>query len=118
MPQAKRRRQVQTSAAPITIGFRLDDESRCLLAARSARLGLSVHELARFYVIEALKEPEEKYALRMIADTIHRELTAFREDHALATEVVLRTLGKQSEQEIIKWVEDNLNRPCCPSRPQ
>ena len=50
--------------APPTVGFRLDDGSRRVLAQRADALGVSPHELARHYVVESLQEAEERAALR------------------------------------------------------
>ncbi len=103
-------------APPTTIGFRLDEASLRILAERAKRLGLSIHELARHYVIEVLQEPEERSALREAVETVQREIMASREDLAVATEAILVSSGNIEESQARKWVDENLKTACSPSR--
>lgn len=93
--------------SPATISFRLDDPSSRVLAERATRLGVSPHELARHYVLEILQQAEERAALREAVVALHKEITGFREDIALATEALLASAGKVTDQEAHAWVEEH-----------
>ena len=106
-----------------TVGFRLDDQSRHFLAERAARLGMSVHELARHYLIEKLSEPEERAELRQAILQLQHELTEqstavggalirshqmihrLREDIATIAEAFLIKIGHVPAKEANAWIE-------------
>lgn len=94
-------------SVPAVIGFRLDEESSAVLCHRAAALGVSPHDLARRYLIEVLHEPEERAALRAAVVALHQEITGTREDIALATEALLASAGKVTDQEAHAWVEEH-----------
>ncbi len=92
--------------SPLIIGFRLDDESRRILSERAARLGVSVHALARSYVNEALHVREERAILTRSLQTIEERLTLIRGDVATTAEVMLTNAGKVEPKEAHRWVEE------------
>ena len=100
---------------PTSIGFRLEESSRQVLAERAARLGVSPHELARYYVLQALNEAEERRVQRENMETLQREIAAGRKDLSIATWAILQASGKIKEDEASSWVKTNLNLPCSPS---
>jgi hypothetical protein len=70
--------------APATVGFRLDESARSILGRRAAALGISAHDLARHYVLEALHSDEERAALRDAIVRLHQEIVESRKDIANA----------------------------------
>ncbi|MBI5386439.1 MAG: hypothetical protein HZA90_17345 [Verrucomicrobia bacterium] len=91
------------------IGFRLDPASRRALTQRAQQFGVSAHELARCYVLERLREAEERAMLREAVTAAHSELGALRVDLALAVEALLVSAGKVPPAEAQKWVEENFH---------
>jgi hypothetical protein len=90
----------QISPAPVSIGFRLQDSfSRRELARRAAILERSPHELARFYVMSALRDKEDAAALRM-------ELRRFHADFLFSLEAIL-TKAHLSQKEAEDWIAKN-----------
>jgi hypothetical protein len=94
-----------TALAPATVGFRLDEKSRRLLGKRSARLGVSPHELAKDYVLERLNEQEERELLRMALNDLFVVNQQLRGDIATTAEAILIAAGKVDEKEAREWVE-------------
>ena len=92
---------------PEVVSFRLDEASRLVLGQRAAALDVSVHELARRYLIEVLQEAEERVALREAVVALHKEVSGSREDIALAVEALLTSAGKVSDHEAHAWVEEH-----------
>ncbi|MEI6075991.1 MAG: hypothetical protein WCS94_10480 [Verrucomicrobiota bacterium] len=103
---------------PTSIGFRLEETSRRILAKRAAQLGVSPHELARYYVMEALNAADERRALRESLEALHRTMVASREDVAIATEAILQNTGKMIDEDVFAWVKRNLKMPCSRSPDQ
>ncbi len=93
--------------SPLIIGFRLDDESRRILSERAARLGISVHDLARSYVNEALHVREERALLVQSLQHIEERLTLIRGDVATTAEALLANAGKVKLEEAHRWVVEN-----------
>lgn len=94
--------------APAILSFRLDDTARRVLAERAAQLGVSPHELARYYVIELLQAPEERAALRAACEQVHQNLQQFRHDFAFAVEALLTSAGQVPKEQARTWVEKSL----------
>jgi len=94
-------------SSPATIGFRLDPDYGEVLATRADALGVSSHELARRYLIEVLKESEERAALRQAVQTLNGNLTHFRDDFILAVEALLASAGKVKEADASAWVDEH-----------
>jgi hypothetical protein len=92
---------------PLTIGFRLDDESRRVLGERAARLRVSVHDLARTYVREALHVREERAILVQTLRSIDDRLLRLHGDVATTAEAMLVNAGKVQAEEAHHWVEEN-----------
>ncbi len=99
-----------TSAKPLIVSFRLDAEATGLLNERAARLGVSPHELARYYVTESLHAAEELAAVGTAVDALHQQVRQLNQDLALATEALLASAGRASEKQAHAWVEASLNR--------
>lgn len=93
---------------PATVGFRLEPEFGAVLFGRASTLGVSVHELARHYVMLVLQETQERSELRDAVTTLHRELTELRTDFSVATEALLTSAGKTSAANSKEWVKQNL----------
>ena len=109
---ARRRGEQPT---PSTIAFRLDDEACTALAGRAAALGVSVHELARRYVLDVLSEAQEREVLIQTVAAVAEAVDALRADQARACIALLMSAGKVHEQEATDWVTQNLSQPCSPS---
>jgi hypothetical protein len=106
MPRKYNRSQLPLElAASPTISFRLDDDSARALIERSYSLGVSVHELARHYVMEMLQEHEERAALRDAIRQLHEILQQHRADVAFAVRALLTSAGKVPEDKAEKWVK-------------
>jgi hypothetical protein len=95
--------------APAMVGFRLgDEESRRLLGQRAARLGVSPHDLARYYVLEMLQERQERAVLREALGELHEQFQQFRADFAFAVQGLLTSAGKVSENQARAWVNASI----------
>ncbi len=92
------------------VGFRLDTEAHSVLAQRAALLGVSAHELARYFVLAILAEGEERNELRESVDSLQTNVEELRQDLAMVVEVLLVTSGKVSESAAREWVKDNLQK--------
>lgn len=101
--------KAKRQSSPIT-SFRLEPDEAELLSERAARLGVSPHELARHYVVEALVASEELAAIGAAANTLLYEMQGLRQDFALSVEALLASAGEISEKQAHGWVEANLNR--------
>jgi len=97
-------------SSPIT-SFRLEPDEAELLSERAARLGVSPHELARHYVVEALVASEELAAIGTAVNALLQEMHGLRQDLALSVEALLASAGEVSEKQAHTWVEASLNRP-------
>jgi len=92
---------------PSIIGFRLDEPSRRALSERAARLKVSPHELARFYLTEVLADSEERRALREAICILREELSAFRRDFVFSLSAMLTSAGKVEEGKAEAWIKKN-----------
>lgn len=109
----------RTPASPrppgATIAFRLDEESRAALAGRAGALGVSCHELARNYVLEALSAAEERVVLHENIAALAEETTLLRRDLATAVLALLTSAGRVELKAAVDWVKTNLTSSCSPS---
>jgi hypothetical protein len=96
-------------ACPATIGFRVETEHGKVLLERAGSLGVSVHELARHYVILALTTKDERAELTNAITELQKELVEIRKDVAVAAEALLTSAGKVSPTDASNWVNENLN---------
>ena len=101
--------------APETVGFRLDPENGELLRIRADSLGVSVHELARTYMLETLHEERDRAALyqglihlRDEVKDLRNDFSELREDMALSIQALLVRAGKVSAKEAMDWVDTQL----------
>ena len=90
-----------------TIGFRLDHDARQVLAERAALLGVTPHQLARQYVLEALMKAEEGAFVRAALTAIHQEVSKVRADLIFSVQALLSGAGNLGEKEAEKWVKEN-----------
>lgn len=65
---------------PETIGFRLDAENSYSLALRANAMGVSVHDLARTFLIQSLNEPDERREFTDLVKSLGRELGNIKAD--------------------------------------
>ena len=121
-PPPRRRAANGPQALTIT-GFRLDVASQRALAERAAALNISSHELARRYVLEALKvassppapsAPDPAVVLEGLKAVFYHVVET-RKDIVLGVEALLRRAGKVSEGEAHAWVRENYPDACSPS---
>lgn len=102
------------ASAPATVGFRLDPESRQILAQRAQNLGVSSHELARQYVFEALSVSEERAELHRaiiaLQEGVLAKFSEFKGDLAFAVETLLVTCGEVDEEEAKEWIKKNFKQ--------
>lgn len=92
-----------------TVGFRLEDKLQLELCRRAKALGVSHHELARHYVVEMLRESEDRAELRKVVNALCEHVREARKDIALSTEALLISTGTE-EKEARTWKERNLYR--------
>jgi len=112
------------------IAFRLDPTSREALATQAARLEVSVHELARHYVVQALTMGqtltqltsslalvhEDLHGSQQVLEGLLQHLLALRLDLALAVQALLVASDRVDAKQAQAWAEANLNQPfrCSP----
>jgi hypothetical protein len=101
--------KAKRQSSPIT-SFRLEPDEAELLSERAARLGVSSHELARHYVVEALVASEELAAIGTAVNALLHQMHSLRQDLALSVEALLASAGEVSEKQAHAWVEASLNR--------
>jgi|SRR6185437_1839547 len=91
-----------------TIGFRIGEDHGRVLFDRAAALKMSVHELARQYVIQMLHEADEREQLIQAVVALRDELLEARKDIAIATQEMLVSGGRATITEAKTWVKENL----------
>jgi hypothetical protein len=102
------KKKKESNECPATVGFRLEPELGAVLLGRANTLGVSVHELARHYVMLVLHETQDRKELREAVLALHRELTELRTDLSVSTEALLASAGKASAAHAKDWVKQNL----------
>ncbi len=107
-PAASQPLKTNRPSSPI-ISFRLEPDAAQLLSERAARLGVSPHELARHYVVEALVASEALAAIGAAVNALLKEFYGLRQDLALSVEALLASAGEVSEPQAHAWVEASLN---------
>jgi hypothetical protein len=95
---------------PITIGFRLDAASLHLLAAEADKQELSLHEVARRWVLERLENPVDTPAWKEAFDNLHMHVERTRQDFALGFEALLASAGKVTEEDALAWADRNFRK--------
>lgn len=106
---AELRRQMPDAQCPSTIGFRLDEAGSKLLVERAKSLGVSVHQLARHYVITMLSENEERDQLGQMVEKMYLQIAEIRKDIGISTEALLSSAGKTEKSKAKEWVGNNLH---------
>jgi hypothetical protein len=101
----------ESEAPSATIGFRLDESSRDVLKTRANLFGVSIHALARQYVIEALVAQDEKPQIHQALLTISAEVKNLRGDFAHAVQTLLVSAGQIEPQQAEEWVQQNFSIP-------
>ena len=92
------------------VGFRLKEPHQGPLTKEALRLGISVHELARSFVVTALEEKSQVADLNEAVTKMRDDLAGLRRDLATVTEVLLYGAGKVDDKEAAEWVNANLRR--------
>lgn len=110
-PKPQRKGQLAAAASPVTVGFRLDDEHRVLLGGRALKAGVSPHELARQFVVEALNDRAQLPAVQQAIVALGAQVEQLRADLALAVEALLVGAGSAKSEEASEWVRNNLSPP-------
>lgn len=85
--------------------FRLDPDDLAELKARAARLGVSHHQLARYYVEIGLHGSDEPLRKTMAAWQASVQL--LRRDLAMAVESLLISAGKATAEQARAYVDAN-----------
>ena len=96
---------------PPAVVFRLDSDNVQELSARAEKLGVSIHQLARHYTLEALGEKEKRRLEQQAIYALQQEIATLREDLTLCVEVLLVSAGKVSENDARDWVRENFEKP-------
>lgn len=94
--------------APETVGFRLGEEDRRLLAQRARKAGVSPHDFARACLIEALHDREQLPAMREAILALGGEISQFKAKFALGVEALLVTANDVDNDQAKAWVEEHL----------
>jgi hypothetical protein len=105
-PSATRARAVPTRAM---IGFRLDDSSNRLLAKRAAKMGISVHALAKLYVLDALEANAERQQMLARLENLHLGVLGLRSDLATSIKAILTNVGSLDVKEVDAWIRANFH---------
>lgn len=90
------------------IGFRLPTKERQIFLARAQALAMSPGELARLYVMERLAANEADEDAREGLARLEADLTAVRQELALATVAILQHGGKTSKPVAEEFAARNL----------
>jgi HEAT repeat protein len=93
---------------PSTIGFRLDDDHTAVLVERANALKISVHELARQYVIQMLHENDERQQLLTALVALRNEIVEARKDISVSTQELMVSGGRATVAQAKGWVKENL----------
>lgn len=106
------RKLLTSEIAPETIGFRLGEEDRKLLAKHATQAGVSAHVLARAFVEQVLRSGGSIAQLLAVCEeiaAIRAQLAELRKDLAVSTAVLLVSGGRTTSEAAKAWVEKNLN---------
>ena len=101
-PVARRRRP-----ETFTVSFRVGPAQRKVLEERAAAWGVSVHECARNLLLETL-EDAERARVRDEVKGVDRQVGRLREDIAATLEMLLLNLTPANEEDVRRWVSENL----------
>ncbi len=89
-------------------GFRLPTKERQIFLSRAQALAMTPGELARLYVMERLAANEAEEDARESLARLEADLTAVRQEVALATVAILQHGGRTSKQVAEEFVAKNL----------
>ena len=92
----------------MVFGFRLPPKEREMFLSRAEALAMSPGELARLYVMERLAASEAAEEAREGLARLEAELTAVRQELALATVAILQHGGKTSKSVAEEFAAKNL----------
>jgi len=87
----------------------LDEESHRILTQRAASLKVSIHELARFYVLQLLHDREYHAKVGREIVALQQQFIQQRVDFKLAVEALLVSAGHADPKEAKAWVEVNFS---------
>jgi len=110
MPKAPRKLTKKDKAETAqNVGFRLHPHHFEILEQRAQLAGLSIGDLARSMVIDALDQTSHLEAIRERMLAIEGAISETRKDISLATENLLIAANVPKDQ-AVKWVANNLKR--------
>jgi hypothetical protein len=105
--KAKKKRP-QPTKPPAIIAFRLDPQSKDLLFRLASESDISIHDMARRYVLMVLDEGDARAELAKRLEIIHRDQQRFRYDFAFAVRAILTSAGKETDEAARAWVEKTI----------
>ena len=91
------------------IGFRLDPDSREALLGRASQRGISIHDLARIYVLEALHAETERTILEEGFGNLRQQLRQQQMELGKIAYALLIGAGKLKEDQAREWVQKNIS---------
>jgi hypothetical protein len=92
-----------------TIGFRADNELYLRLLEAATREGVSPHEWAKQAAIRLLDDQNQLPKIALQTEALKQELIELRKDVAVATEALLVSAGKATNEQALKFVNANLS---------
>ena len=90
------------------IGFRVDKSLHSRLKAVAEQAGISPHEWAKRAAIRELDSGSLLPKLALQTESLKQELSELRKDVAVATEALLVSAGKATNEQASKFVKANL----------
>jgi predicted DNA binding CopG/RHH family protein len=90
------------------ISFRLSENDLELLQKKAKVLGVSIHQLAKSFVLESLEGKEKNNVMREIAE-VFNEVEKLKFCLADATEAILVT-NKYPKEKAKKWTTENIRQ--------
>ena len=100
---------MKNGKCPPTVGFRMEETDGAALATRAKSLGVSVHELARHYVVLAVNERDKRTELHDVLLAVRAEILDLKRNVVLSTQALLTSAGKVPAETALDWVKKNLS---------
>jgi hypothetical protein len=89
-------------------GFRLDPAIAKKLETEAEKRGLTAGRYARLLVIDALSESDDENRVPEQLEALRDEVQTLKENLVTATIAILQTAAELPEEEVRKWVDENL----------
>lgn len=90
------------------ISFRLDGDDLSALEEAAERAGIGIHEWAKRTLIRELESGNLLPKIAMTGEALSAEMVELRKDLAVATEALLVSAGKATNEQAAKFVKANL----------